>query len=151
MGPATVPSVLWCCWLGGRKGIRPVKKQSGGVLAWLSVWSTVQTCIWPDWCHCHSLSLVSQKKVCVCQGYYQVSVILQTYLYSSAFRGWCASVLSFSSRNGNTERCTRRLRSSTDQQSSLFQCPASSLVTLFVNRVIFNNLQRVMVCLCVRV
>ena len=20
------PSVLWCCWLGGRKGIRPVKK-----------------------------------------------------------------------------------------------------------------------------
>jgi len=20
-----VPSVLWCCWLGGRKGIRPVK------------------------------------------------------------------------------------------------------------------------------
>jgi len=25
--------------LGGRKGIRPVKKLSGGVLAWLSVWS----------------------------------------------------------------------------------------------------------------
>ena len=21
-----LPSVLWCCWLGGRKGIRPVKK-----------------------------------------------------------------------------------------------------------------------------
>ena len=33
------PSVLWRCWLGGRKGIRPVKKLSGGVLAWLSVWS----------------------------------------------------------------------------------------------------------------
>ena len=30
---------------------------SGGVLAWLSVWSEVQTCIWPSWCHCHSLSL----------------------------------------------------------------------------------------------
>jgi len=28
--------------LGGRKGIRPVKKLSGGVLAWLSVWSEVQ-------------------------------------------------------------------------------------------------------------
>jgi len=26
----SVRSVLWCCWLGGRKGIRPVKKQSGG-------------------------------------------------------------------------------------------------------------------------
>ena len=23
--PHIVPSVLWCCWLGGRKGIRPVK------------------------------------------------------------------------------------------------------------------------------
>ena len=32
----SMPSVLWHCWLGGRKGIRPVKK-SGGVLAWLSV------------------------------------------------------------------------------------------------------------------
>jgi len=27
------------------------------VLAWLSVWSEMQTCIWPSWCHCHSLSL----------------------------------------------------------------------------------------------
>jgi len=32
----------------GRKGIRLVKKLSGGVLAWLSVWSEVQTCIWPS-------------------------------------------------------------------------------------------------------
>jgi len=31
------------------------------VLAWLSVWSEVQTCIWPSWCHCHSLSLASAK------------------------------------------------------------------------------------------
>jgi len=30
-----VPSVIWCCWLGGRKGIWPVKKLSGGMLAWL--------------------------------------------------------------------------------------------------------------------
>ena len=28
-----LPSVLWCCWLGGRKGIRSVKKLSCGVLA----------------------------------------------------------------------------------------------------------------------
>ena len=32
------------CWLGGRKGIRPVKKLSGEVLAWLSVWSKVHWC-----------------------------------------------------------------------------------------------------------
>ena len=31
------------------------------MLAWLSVWSKVQTCIWPSWCHCHSLSLASVK------------------------------------------------------------------------------------------
>jgi len=43
-----LPSVLSCCWLGGRKGIWPVKKLSGEVLAWLSVWSEVQTCIWPS-------------------------------------------------------------------------------------------------------
>jgi len=54
-----MPSVLWCCWLGGRKGIRPVKKLSGGVLAWLSVWSEVQICIWPSGCHGHSLSFTS--------------------------------------------------------------------------------------------
>ena len=27
------------------------------MLAWLSVCSEVQTCIWPSWCHWHSLSL----------------------------------------------------------------------------------------------
>ena len=52
----TVPSVLWRCWLGGRKGTRPVKKLSGGVLAWLFVWSEVQTCIWPSWCMSAPLS-----------------------------------------------------------------------------------------------
>ena len=56
-----VPSVLLRCWLGGRKGIRPVKKLNGGVLAWLSIWSNVRACIWPSWCHCHSLSLASVK------------------------------------------------------------------------------------------
>jgi len=38
-----------------------VQKLSGGVLAWLSVWSEVQTCIWPSGCHRHSLSLASVK------------------------------------------------------------------------------------------
>ena len=42
---AFMPSVLWRCWLGGRKGIRPVKNWV--VLTWLSVWSEVQTCICP--------------------------------------------------------------------------------------------------------
>ena len=31
--------------VGRQEGIRLVKKLTGGVLAWLSVWSEVQTCI----------------------------------------------------------------------------------------------------------
>ena len=43
-------------WVAGRaSGV------SGEVLAWLSVWSEVYTCIPPSWCHCHSLSLASVK------------------------------------------------------------------------------------------
>ena len=35
--------------LAGRQEGHPAcKKLSGGVLAWLSVWSEVQTCIWPS-------------------------------------------------------------------------------------------------------
>jgi len=61
------PSVLWNCWLGGRKGIQPVKNLSGGVLEWLSVWSEVQTCICSSWSHCYSLSgKRAVKRVCVC-------------------------------------------------------------------------------------
>ena len=40
--------MLWCCWLGGREH-SACKKLSGGVPAWLFVWSDVQTCIWPSW------------------------------------------------------------------------------------------------------
>jgi len=45
--------------VGRQEGHLACKKLSGGVLAWLSVWSEVQTCIWPSGCHCHSLSLAS--------------------------------------------------------------------------------------------
>ena len=34
--------------VGRQEGHLACKKQSGGVLAWLSVWSQVQTCIWPS-------------------------------------------------------------------------------------------------------
>ena len=47
--------------VGRQEGHPACKKQSGGVLAWLSVWSKVQTCIWPSCCHCHSLSLAPVK------------------------------------------------------------------------------------------
>jgi len=47
--------------VGWQEGHPACKKLSGGVLAWFSVWSEVQTCIWPSGCHCHSLSLASVK------------------------------------------------------------------------------------------
>ena len=34
--------------VGRQEGHPSCKKLSGGVLAWLSVWSEVQTCIWPS-------------------------------------------------------------------------------------------------------
>ena len=34
--------------VGQQEGHPAYKKQSGGVLVWLSVWSKVQTCIWPS-------------------------------------------------------------------------------------------------------
>ena len=45
---------LHCC-LGGRNSMRPVKKLSGTVQTWLSVW--------PSWCHCHSLASVKSRLV----------------------------------------------------------------------------------------
>ena len=68
-------SVLWHCWLGGRKGVRPAKN-SGGVLVWLSVWSEVQTCIWPSWCLCHSLSLASVKSRLVLPFWYRLTWVV---------------------------------------------------------------------------
>jgi len=34
--------------VGRQEGYPACKKLNGGVLAWLSVWSEVQTCIWPS-------------------------------------------------------------------------------------------------------
>jgi len=48
--------------VGRQEGHPACKKLSGGVLAWLFVWSEV-TCIWPSRCHCHSLSLVKSRLV----------------------------------------------------------------------------------------
>jgi len=44
------------------------KKTEWWVLAWLSVWSEMQTCIWPS---CHSLSLASVKSRLVLPCWYR--------------------------------------------------------------------------------
>ena len=57
--------------VGRQEGHPACKKLSGGVLAWLSVWSEMQTCIWSSWCHCHSLSLASVKSRLVVPFWYR--------------------------------------------------------------------------------
>jgi len=62
--------------VGWQEGHPACKKLSGGVLAWLSVWSEVQTCIWPSWCHCHSLSLASVKSTLVLPFWYLLTQVV---------------------------------------------------------------------------
>ena len=62
--------------VGWQEGNPACKKLSGGVLAWLSVWSEVQTCKWPSWCHCHSLSLASVKSRLVLPCWYRLTWVV---------------------------------------------------------------------------
>jgi len=59
-----------------QEGHPACKKLSCGVLAWLSIWSDVQTCIWPSWCHCHSLSLASVKSRLVLPFWYRLTRVV---------------------------------------------------------------------------
>ena len=68
-------------WSSVLQQTRKMKSQqeghlSGGVLAWLSVWSEMQTCIWPSWCHCHSLSLTSVKSRSVLPVWYRLTQVV---------------------------------------------------------------------------
>ena len=93
--------------VGRQEGHPACKKLSRGVLAWLCVWSDVQTCIWPSWCHCHSLSLASVKSRLVLPFWYRpTQVVLEkgplngclsythTYQYSVSLTHTCTGTLS---------------------------------------------------------
>ena len=62
--------------VGWQEGHLACKQLSGGVLVWLSVWSEVQTCIWPSGCHCHSLSLASVKSRLVLPFWYLLTRVV---------------------------------------------------------------------------
>jgi len=62
--------------VGRQEGHPACKKLSGGVLAWLSVWSEVQTCIWPSGFHCHLLSLASVKFRLVLPFWYRLTWVV---------------------------------------------------------------------------
>ena len=96
------------------------KNLSGGVLAWLSVWSEMQTCIWPSWCHCHSLSLASVKSRLVLPFWYQLTLVvpnkgplngcvcvcvpLSLFVYLSVCLSMCQWCWGGFSTHGGTER-----------------------------------------------
>jgi len=52
------------------------KKLSGGVLAWLLVWSEVQAWWWSSWCHCHWLSVASVKSRLVLPFWYWLTRVV---------------------------------------------------------------------------
>ena len=72
----TLHSVLWRCWLGGRKGIRPVKTEwwGAGVVICLEQGADLHMC--PSWCHCHSLSLASVKSTLVLPFLYRLTRVV---------------------------------------------------------------------------
>jgi len=65
---------------------------SSEVLAWLSVWSEMQTCIWPSWCQCHSLSLASVKSRLVLPFRYRLTWVVPQ-------KGPCVCVLDLLNEN----------------------------------------------------
>ena len=68
-----MPSVLWRCWLGGRKGIRPVKTEwwGAGIIIWLERGANLHS-----GCHCHSLSLASVKSRLVLPFWYRLTWVV---------------------------------------------------------------------------
>ena len=61
--------------VGWQEGHPACKKQEwwgAGVI----VWSKVHTCIWPSWCHCHSLSLASVKSRLVLPFWYRLTWVV---------------------------------------------------------------------------
>ena len=63
--------------VGHQEGHLACKKNlSGGGLVWLSLWSKVQTCIQPSWCHCHSPSLASVKSRLVFPFWYRLTRVV---------------------------------------------------------------------------
>ena len=60
-------------WVAGR-AFGPQKTEWWG--AGIVVWSEVQTCTWPTWCHCHSLSFASVKSTLVLPFWYRLTRVV---------------------------------------------------------------------------
>ena len=86
--------------VGQQEGHPACKKLSTGMLAWLSVWSKVQTCIWPSWCHCLSLSLASVKSKLVLPFWYRLTWVVPEKGPLNGCVYWCI-MLTYDNNNNN--------------------------------------------------
>jgi len=59
-----------------QEGHLACKKLTGGIVAWLSVCSKVQICIWPSWCHCRSTISCSSKSRLVLPFWYRLTRVV---------------------------------------------------------------------------
>ena len=92
--------------VGRREGHPACKKLTGGVLAWLCVWSEVQTCVWPSWCCCHSLSLASVKSRLVLPFWYWLTrVVLEKGPLNACVCACAAYYVSSVNNSVNYEEC----------------------------------------------
>jgi len=63
--------LLWCCWW---VAVKKTEWRGAGMVICLE--RCEQTCIWPSWCHCHSLSLASVKSRLVLPYWYQLTRVV---------------------------------------------------------------------------
>ena len=75
--------------LVGRQEGRPACKKTEWWGAGMVVWSEVQTCIWPSWCHCHSLSLASVKSRLVLPFCYRLTRVVPLKGPLNVCVDWC--------------------------------------------------------------
>jgi len=85
------------------------------MLAWLSVWSEVQTWVWPSWCHCHSLSLASVKSRLVLPFWYRLTRVVPE-------KGLCVCVCKSDKNEENNHRWVALWESTSSHD--LDQCSA---------------------------
>jgi len=61
MSNQDLPSVLWCCWLGVRKGIWPVKIRLMRCWCGYLLERSTNSLHMVSWCHCHPIMSASAK------------------------------------------------------------------------------------------
>ena len=73
---SAVPSVIWRCWLGGRKGIQPVKNWVVGCWRGYLCGARCRLAYGPVDANCHSLSLASAKSRLVLPFWYWLTQVV---------------------------------------------------------------------------